>query len=279
MSQDEEKVLTNLGLTLSQSKVYLALIHNGPSKVIGIANISGIHRAHLYQILKSLEELGLVEKRLGTGLYTSTPLNEALKTLIKQRQDEIHKVELEAKAIIESHKKIPKTLDDSEIILTSNKALTLNKAQKYIETATKTLDLMHTWKRFIQLWQHYEVTFESAMKRGVAIRQIVQAPKDSNQAPNFLSKHVFKNKLFELRLIPVTGGNFTIIDDERILISTTQEKENLGETPLLFSNYEGLLGLMQNYFSVSWKNATKWNEAKNCSSFTIQPVFFQDKVA
>jgi sugar-specific transcriptional regulator TrmB len=254
--ESEEEVLTSLGLTSSQARVYLALVHNGPSKVMLISQISRIHRAHLYQILRSLEEIAFVERKLGTGIYVAIPLKEVAPILVKNKRQEISKLENEVNEIVDCAPQRAPTLEDKpEIIVTSNKNHTLNKGQKYYENAKSQIELMHTWKRFLQLWQYYERTFEDAMARGVTIRQIVEFPKDASRAREFLKKKAFKNSLFELRFVSKTGGNFVIVDKDMLLLSTSQEKENLGETPFLFSNYKGLLGLMQSYFLSSWKTA------------------------
>jgi sugar-specific transcriptional regulator TrmB len=252
--ESEEEVLTSLGLTSSQARVYLALVHNGPSKVIEISQVSRIHRAHLYQILRSLEATGFVERELGTGKYVALPLKEVAPILVKHRRQETSKLETEVNEIVNCAPPRTPTLEDKpEIILTSNKNHSLNKGQKYFEGARSQIELMHTWKRFFQLWQYYETTFADAMARGVTIRQIIESPKDASKAQEFLKKEVFKNSLFALRFVSKTGGNFVIVDNDMLLLSTTQEKENLGETPFLFSNCEGLLGLMQKYFLLSWK--------------------------
>ncbi len=258
---NEEKVLTNLGLTLSEARVFLALARNGPSKVTSISEVSGIHRTHLYEVLKSLEARGFVQKQLDNGVYFTIPIKEVAQFLVRDRQQEILKLEREVNEISAflSQKNIePK--NKPEIFLSTTKNNTLNKGQKYLETAKFQIDQMHTWRRFSQLWQRFEPTFADALAKGVKIRQIVEFPTDKNQAQKFLKKEVFQNKLFELRVVPMTGGNLTIIDNERLYLSTSKDKENLGETPLLFSDYEGLLGLMQSYYAYSWRFGYKWTD-------------------
>jgi hypothetical protein len=44
------------------------------------------------------------------------------------------------------------------------------------------------------------------------------------------------------------------------LLPTSLEKENLGETPFIFSNYEGLIGLMGSYFETAWNNGVDFKE-------------------
>jgi hypothetical protein len=119
---------------------------------------------------------------------------------------------------------------------------------------------MHSWNRFSQLWENYSDTFSDAMARGVIIKQIIECPEDKTHLRIFLSKPLFSNPLFEARVIPENSINFTIVDDEKISISTSTEKKVLGEAPMLFSNYNGLLDVLKNYFLVTWESARNWNE-------------------
>jgi sugar-specific transcriptional regulator TrmB len=277
LSSKEEEVLNNLGLTASQAKVYLALIQNGPSKVAAIAYTASISREHLYEILKSLERAGLVERELGkTTIYKAAPLDGALPMLFKNKQLEISELENKIKSIIESYEK-EKTAEPAysrkakpEITLTANKIRTLNKGQSFFENAKSQIAVMHTWKRFLQFWNYYEETITKAMNRGVRFLELVELPPDANQAGNFFTKKVFTNEMFELRFASEIGGNFGLIDRERMFMSSTQGKENLAQTPMIFSNYEGFLTILQNYFQTSWKSAYKWKSTMEISEILAQ---------
>lgn len=253
---NREYLLVSLGLTSSQARIYMALMHNGPSNVASISRISGIHRAHIYSILQSLEKMGFVEKNLKNGTYNASPLKESALVLVKHKQQEITKLETEIKAITdETPKNTPNLEVKPEILLVSNKNRTLSLGQKSFASAKSQLDLMHTWRRFFQLWQYYDTTFADAMSRGVTIRQIVEIPQQTSDMWRFLNRKIFKNRKLELRFVPITGGNFSVIDNNRLLLSTTTSRENLGETPFIFSNCEGPVGLLQNYFELSWKSS------------------------
>ena len=249
-------MLISLGLTSSQAKVYMALVRNGPSKVSSISQSSGIHRAHLYEILRSLEKAGFVERNLEDGGFSAAPLKESALVLIKHKQKEIVELENQIGAIAEES---PKPTHNSEtkpeILLLSNKNRTLTMGQKSFESCKSNLDLMHTWRRFSQLWEYFSETFTDAMSRKVVIRQIVEAPKDIFHARLFLNRKIFQNKSLELRFVPITGGNFALIDNNKLLLSTTSSHENLGDAPFVYSNCEGLLGIFQNYFEISWKSS------------------------
>jgi sugar-specific transcriptional regulator TrmB len=279
VESNEEKVLTALGLTSSQARVYLALARNGSSKVTAISQATGIHRTHLYEVLKSLEEQGFVEKQLAAALYTPIPLKDAAQSLVKYRQQEISKLENAINHIAESlpQKHGHHHHSKHEITLTSSKNSSLNKGLKYLRMATVQIDQMHTWRRFTQLWDFFGNAYISALDRGIRIRQIVEFPTDRRQAQKIFSAPEFSNSRLELKFVSKTGGNIMIMDNKKILISTSQTKENLGETPLLFSDYEGLLGLMQTYFAYSWQHGYKWNSELLCEHSKHSDACFLQK--
>jgi HTH-type transcriptional regulator, sugar sensing transcriptional regulator len=264
IDEKAENTLVNMGFTSLQARVYLVLSRNGPSKVTAIAKLSHIHRTHLYEVLKSLEERGFAEKQLVSGTYTAISLQEITQTLVKDRRREIAKLESELEDIA---KTLPEPNTESlkrklELVVTPNKTSNFAKGYKYIESAKQQIDIIHTWKRFTQYWVMFEDHMAQTMSRGVIIRQIVEMPPDLCQAKKYLSKEIFRHPLFELRIVTKTGGNLTIIDDSAVFLSTTKDKEDLGETPLVFSNYEGLLGLMRNYFDYCWRYGYQLNDGK-----------------
>jgi len=73
-SDEEIELLTKLGLTSLQARVYLALDKIKIETAKGIANITEIDRANIYRILSSLQSIGLVEKKLTPGQSFFLPL-------------------------------------------------------------------------------------------------------------------------------------------------------------------------------------------------------------
>jgi sugar-specific transcriptional regulator TrmB len=240
------------------------LAQKGPSSVNSIAQNSGIHRTHLYEILKSLKDRGFVQKQLVGSLYVATPLKEAAQTLVKAKQEEILNLENKITDLVNS---LPKESQEyssgkNELLLSNSKSFTFSKGQKYIDAAKSQVDHMHTWKRFTQLWQIVEDHMTVTMNRGIKVRQITEIPPDISQSTRFLNRPVFKNANLDIRFVNRTGGNVSIVDNERVFLSTSQDKENVGESPLLFSNYSGLLGLMRNYYEYCWEHGYKIENGK-----------------
>ncbi len=245
VSLEEKKLLETLGLTSSQVRVYLSLIYDGPSKVGQISKNSKIHRTHLYQVLHSLEAAGLVEKNLSDSSYNPMPLKDALEMLINQKNQEIARIEAVAKTIGDVSTPDLKQETNPELIITTNKNQILNKFESNINSAKKTIYHMHSWNRFLILWHNHCETFSKVMARGVVIKQIVEIPEDTSQIQNYLGKHVFSDTLFNVRFVPKTGGNFSIIDEQKILISTSAERKISQVPPVISSNYLGLIEAMK----------------------------------
>ena len=134
--ESEKEALTSLGLTSSHARVYLALAHDSPSKVRFISKVSRIHRAYLYQILRSLEANCFVERKLKTGMCIAIPLKGVNAISVKHRRQEITKLDTEVNESVDCAPKRTPTLENKpEIILTSEKNHTQNKGQKHFEGA------------------------------------------------------------------------------------------------------------------------------------------------
>ena len=66
MADSDEYVstLTELGLSVSQAKVYLSLAKSRSLKAPEISLISGITRPDVYRILVELEKVGFIERKI-----------------------------------------------------------------------------------------------------------------------------------------------------------------------------------------------------------------------
>lgn len=63
----EENILKQAGLSEEQAITYESLLERGPQKASVLSNWTGIKRSLTYKVLEQLENMGLVEKKGGTG--------------------------------------------------------------------------------------------------------------------------------------------------------------------------------------------------------------------
>lgn len=90
MVEDERvQTLMNLGLTLLQAKIYLALAQAGKTKIETISKASNIARQDIYRIMPTLQKLGLAEKIVTTPtMYKATPIKEGYYLLLQNKTQE-----------------------------------------------------------------------------------------------------------------------------------------------------------------------------------------------
>lgn len=80
--------MMSLGLNLNEAKAYKALVALGQSTARSVADLSGVPRSKVYDVLYSLEDRGLVRKVLGSDPveFRAYPPKEAIPFLLEKIQ-------------------------------------------------------------------------------------------------------------------------------------------------------------------------------------------------
>ncbi len=85
--QSVDGFLQSLGLSAKEQQLYMALLKTGPDSVAAIATAAGINRGTAYDVLKSLQEQGLVSMfAQGKKTYFAAAAPETLHHLVSERQ-------------------------------------------------------------------------------------------------------------------------------------------------------------------------------------------------
>lgn len=86
-----EQELQEFGLTDKETKVYLALLRLGNASVQEVAKKAGTYRTYTYEILKSLQEKGLVFSVIKSRIqYFEIAKPERLLTILDEKKNIIH---------------------------------------------------------------------------------------------------------------------------------------------------------------------------------------------
>lgn len=107
-----DHLLSEIGLTQNETKIYLALSKHGNLSYNQAAEIAGINRTTCYAVVKRLLEYGLVKEDLGkpvVQLIAEHP-NALVEHLGKEQAQLIKKVELAKRAVNELDKLVPQKL-------------------------------------------------------------------------------------------------------------------------------------------------------------------------
>lgn len=97
---DLERLLTRLGLSMAEAKVYLSLLEIGPSPAGKISAQAGLYRKNAYDALARLAEKGLVTSALeGSVKYFQAKDPENLSNYLQEKKK---RIELEGEALSEA---------------------------------------------------------------------------------------------------------------------------------------------------------------------------------
>lgn len=83
------------GLSESEARVYLALLQQPSLGASTLAKVTSVPRSHLYEVLESLQAVGLVDILLvgGARAYRARPLHEYLERRIRDQRHEVEEME------------------------------------------------------------------------------------------------------------------------------------------------------------------------------------------
>ncbi len=262
-SKDEEtRVLTRLGLTITQARAYLALCRTGTSPPKTISKESKIARQDIYRILDELQELGLIEKAITTQtMFKAIPLQDALLMLLERRVKETSELQARARELLSNFKenssKTTLQQEEAQFVLISEKEWSLKKRKEVVETAQTSIDVVTPWKRYVAARFVHAEENKKAVERGVRIRFITKKPE--NEASLGRAKeiaHAFvENPSIEVRYSRTPIITAVAMWDNKEVVVFTVPKAVLGESPALWSSNPNLVHLVQNYFETIWNAA------------------------
>ena len=260
MSPDETqiKILKDLGFTINQAKVYLALVDREFSAVKEIQKTSQVPRQEIYKILSTLQEMGFLQTTVTRPvMFKTIPIKQAVSFLLKRKIQETEKLQKEAEIMVENyHPNHSNNIEESKphFILISKQEANIMKRREEIDNAQLSLDFVTSWKRFPLTINTIRENAKKALERKVGIRVIVEKPKDMNE----LSENIYDLKKFsnyKLRYIISAPKAIVAIFDKKKALIKISATDGLAETPALWTDNPCLLSILSDYFELMWITA------------------------
>ena len=249
--------LKGLGLTVSQAKVYLAILKLEKATAKTLSNCSKVARAEAYRVLAELEEEGLVEKIIATPTeFKTSPIEDCVRILIERQKTEISKHEKEAAELLQNLKrtatKILLQAENEQFSLVPKKEAITLRTTKALDSAQTSHDSIVSWKKFSNLMLNAQkFGIQDALKRGIKIRFITEKPEDgeslSKNVKTFQKKYFFKVKY----LLDAPLAHVGLFDNKEVFINTSTTA-GLAQTPLLWSHNPSLIAIVRDYFEITW---------------------------
>ena len=184
-------VLVDLGLTPKQAKFLLVLSKFEQATVKEISEVAQAYRQEVYQVFKELQEIGLIEKRLGTpNRYKATPVAEALNLLLARKNRWISEVQKKSEELMRSFpaEKENAKRDDLDITLITGIERFSHALYNWYEQALS-IDLVLVYDRFSFQIGERLIPRKLKFKPNVKVRIITCAPPESLKSLGLKSFH------------------------------------------------------------------------------------------
>jgi sugar-specific transcriptional regulator TrmB len=266
--QDQEvRILTKLGFTPTQVRLYLTLLRIGKAQGRKLADQAGVSRSIVHRELDELQKRGIVEKEI-TQPYTfrAVPIDEGLKILLKQKFDEDNEIRDETEILLQKTKKQAKLSSRDEeyrLVLIGRKERIIQRIKQQHDTAKVSVDILTTLQRFLQVLNDCLPNVEQSLSRGVHFRVAL----DNNDREIMACKNIetlISKPNFCLRLsscsLAATAGVF----DRKEALFCYYPAKPLAESPVIWTNHSSFLAMCECYFEEIWRSAKEhdWNNEK-----------------
>ena len=95
--------LTELGLSTTQAKIYLALVKTENQTAQTISKLSTVSRPDVYRVLNQLQDLGLVEKIIAKPEeFRAIPIEEGVSILLQRRINKTRELQNRGLKLVQS---------------------------------------------------------------------------------------------------------------------------------------------------------------------------------
>jgi sugar-specific transcriptional regulator TrmB len=252
------QALTDLGLTHTQAKVYVALLQLKKANARKLQNLTDIARQDVYITLSELRGKDLVEKVIAKPTqYIPVPPKEAISILLQKRKKMIQQQAEEATQTFSSFKdesvETPLTTGVSQFILLSKSETSptghIDKPGKTIDSAKESVMGLITFELFMKIKRMDGHIWKKAVKRGVKFKFIISGR--SHEKARLSLDPVLKNAdYFEIRWIPEPlQAAVLLVDEKEAFCRTGVTVEN----PVLWSADPNFVAMIKDYFKTKWK--------------------------
>ena len=258
-SEKEVQTLTESGLTPRQARLFLVLAKHKGSTAGAAASPSNLARQDVYKVLAELQQLGLVEKKIGNPTkFAAVPIQDACTELLNQRVTKTVALRAKMKTLTRSIERLNfLAVDDQDprLLIIPKGEPFVRRIRKSIDNAQENIDFISSRKASgLGLFLLTE-SLKNAMHRGVKIRFITNTLEETD-SQSAIPPVFMNNALFKIRVIPNRDSiRFCIYDRQEISVILSS-KDYFTKSPLLWSDCASLVEIFKDYYEMMWLAAT-----------------------
>jgi sugar-specific transcriptional regulator TrmB len=251
LEDESYQVLTSLGLTILEAKVYLALVKQNEASAKTISKASKVSQPDVYRILTKLENRGLIERIIALpSRFKATPADEGFALLLQRRDNQSAILHKKATELVQSLrgdgiKTNAFQEEPAQFILVPG--VHVHRIKNAVDNAQKSVLCFTSLEMFRKVRFVTEDVWKRGVKRGTKFQFLIGKPHDEKVVLE-LDPTLKNNDLFETKFIRASLPCMILIDDKEIFLRTEM---NL-EAPVLWSNNPFIVGIIEKYFETLW---------------------------
>ena len=254
-------IFVDLGLTVRQAEVYLAICKLGQTTVKTASKTVQTDRAEIYRVTPRLQKLGLIKKVLTSPVsFKAVPPSEAISILLQQNAEKHKEIQAKAKQFLRNFKNQERKIrEDTQYTVTSGLQGVQREFLNGLRETETCKDGIFLWRVILMTIESSFEEYEKALERGVKFRHITNmTPEEEAEIPQKV-RILQKKGSFEIRntaSIPKAG---VAIHDHNKVVIVTVSGPDMKELDVLQSNNPSVAELLQEHFELRWKTAIKIN--------------------
>ncbi len=256
IANEDIQVLTKMGLTFRQAKIYLVLIRSGLTTAKTLAALSNVAKQDVYQTILALYEKGLVEKTVTKpAKFKAIPVKNAIEILRKLERKKAAETNKEAKKLIDkfnaSNGRVATQEQQPKYSIISKREFYFN-SHRIISITKTSFDIVDLAKNFRTVAATYLDEIIRTTQRGVRYRVLTEsAPQELLPAK---LQSLVEEGLIEIRYAGKPPEiAIAIVDKEKTFLGPLKGSD-LNEE-ILYSTSPTLLITLQMLFDLMWSNA------------------------
>ncbi len=258
---DEEhlRILTSLGLTVREAKIYFALNKIGKASIKDLSVAAKMDRPNVYGVITKLQKLNLIEQMLTTPIvYKAVSFDQGVQMMLEHKRNEFSELSESTKELIRYYKRVDKKLpcEESKLIIVPKKKPTEKKFDELFSRTEKSNEAICYWPD-PEISLNYLHRWKNMLKKNVAIRLIVHMPTKKELPPQVIE--LMHNQLFKLRFIAdLPKIALSIYDQKEVFLSTSM---STSESSHLLVRSVGFVSFFHDYFELLWEKSTEKNQS------------------
>ena len=251
--------LIQIGFTVTQAKLYLALLKLGRTDAKTLSNYSKVPRQATYRTLGELQEKGICERIVAMPQeYEAIPLQDGLSLMINEKANEYAIMLQKAREfLLKVNVAKEKTAGEEEFKISFVEGKeTLLKRHKILHDKVQTsVCCCSALQRWAQITQDIFPNVKNALDRGVKIRFVLEKPKGKINLPKEV-KSILDHPNVQLRWTAEQLKLNAAIFDRKETFFCFYPAKSFSESPMMvWTNHPSLIISFLDHFENVWSTA------------------------